>query len=1283
MFNFVEIVMVETKKNKIVIEPRFKIGIKDSDLMVRGSDFYAVYDNESGLWVKDEDFVTERIDRDVAEYYETCEKKDGYIYTPLYMRHSDSGIIDKFHKYCQKQLRDNYVELDSRLTFLDDVVDKKKYISKKLPYNMYEGETPCWDELTNTLYHKEELDKIKWAYGSVFTGDSKKNDRFLVLYGEPGTGKSTILNVGQQLFDGYWNVFDAKSIGAAKDFALESFKSNPLISIQHDGDLSRIEDNTMLNSIVSHETMEINEKHKTKYSMKFDTILLMGTNKPVKITDAKSGIIRRLLDVYPSGNKVPKNRYLELVEGIKFELGAIAYQCKERYLELGPNYYDDYIPVRMLSETNDFYDFVEYYYDDFANAEYVTLQDVWTMYQAYCDMAKVRFPLNRKKVAIEIGNYFNDFKANYYPDNKHIRNAYFGFRFSKFMKDYTENVPKITEKTSWLKFDKQKSILDEVCKDCPAQLATESGTPKTKWSEVTTTLKDIDTSKLHYLKLPNPTKESAHIFIDFDLKDENGKKSLEKNIEAASKFPETYAELSKSGCGIHLHYIYDGDASKLSAVYDDNIEVKVCNGNSSDRRMLTKCNDKPIAHISSGLPFRKEEKKVIDEKVFANEKAIRRMIVKALNKEVHADTSSNIDFIYWILDQAYKKKGFIYDVSDMYQAVLYFASCSTNQAQRCLKKVAQMHFKSEEDPVADISKEVDKKIVFFDVEVFPNLFLINWKFRGKEQKCKRMINPSPREVASLFNYRLIGFNNRRYDNHMLYARAQGYSIEELYKLSKRIVSANKGVANNYLFANAYNLSYADVYDYTSAHRQSLKKWEIELHIHHKELGYDWNQPVPEDKWLEVAEYCDNDVYATEAVFDHTQAEFMARKLLAVISKLSVNNTDNQHSAKILFGENVNDKTEAYKQEFVYTDLSIEFPGYTFDHGKSSYMGEDPSEGGYAWSKPGIYYDVWVFDVASMHPHSAIALNIFGDRFTKRYKEIVDLRVAIKHGDIEKARTMFDGVLAPYLQDTTYLKDIAQALKIVINAVYGNTSAPFNNPFKDSRNVDNIVAKRGALFMITLKHALIDKGIEVIHCKTDSIKVPSPSEETKKFIMDFGKKYGYTFEVENVYEKMCIINKADYIAKYAEPHIDKETGKEIFWSATGAQFKEPYVFKTLFSKEAIDFYDVCETREAKKSALYLDFDETNPSNPTFIGKVGLFTPIKSGYGGARLVTQATAKDGSIKYDSVQKTKGYRWVESETIDKKHYKDIVDLSYYAEHVDAMKAEINKYGDVEEFIA
>ena len=84
------------------------------------------------------------------------------------------------------------------------------------------------------------------------SGDSKEIQKFLVFYGSAGTGKSTILNIIQKLFDGYYSVFDAKALGSSTDaYALEPFKDNPLVAIQHDGDLSRIEDNTRLNSVVT------------------------------------------------------------------------------------------------------------------------------------------------------------------------------------------------------------------------------------------------------------------------------------------------------------------------------------------------------------------------------------------------------------------------------------------------------------------------------------------------------------------------------------------------------------------------------------------------------------------------------------------------------------------------------------------------------------------------------------------------------------------------------------------------------------------------------------------------------------------------------------------------------------------------------------------------------------------------------------------------------------------------------------------------------------------------
>lgn len=74
----------------------------------------------------------------------------------------------------------------------------------------------------------------------------------------------------------------------------------------------------------------------------------MGTNKPVKITDAKSGLIRRLIDVSPSGEKLSPKEYKHAVKQVGFELGPIAHHCQEVYLS-EPGRYDDYIPIKWAS----------------------------------------------------------------------------------------------------------------------------------------------------------------------------------------------------------------------------------------------------------------------------------------------------------------------------------------------------------------------------------------------------------------------------------------------------------------------------------------------------------------------------------------------------------------------------------------------------------------------------------------------------------------------------------------------------------------------------------------------------------------------------------------------------------------------------------------------------------------------------------------------------------------------------------------------------------------------
>lgn len=1308
MIDFLMISTRSTKRGFVEVYPKFIIK-KSSDLMIRGGDFYAIWLEDLGVWSTDEQDALQLIDRELDNYYEKNKDKFDSSVKVLHMWDSSSGMIDIWHKYCQKQMRDSFHPLDKKLIFLNDKVQKKDYATKRLPYPLEPCEITNYEKLISTLYEPDERAKIEWAIGAMLTGDSKTIQKFMVLYGESGAGKSTILNVMQKLFEGYYATFDSKALGSSSNqFALEAFQSNPLLAIQHDGDLSKIEDNTRLNSIVSHELMTVNVKFKATYQEKFESFLVMGTNKPVKITDAKSGLMRRLIDVKPSGNKIPLSEYRKIVKAIDFELGGIACHCKEVYLK-DPDKYDDYTPTDMMSASNDFYNFMLDSYFVFEEQDGTSLKAAWEMYKTYCDEARVNFTMSQRAFKEELKNYFKECLDRYTSeDGERYRSYYSGFKKSKFKSEKeTIKAAKEPEKSDWLIFEEQPSYFDKFCEDELAQYANANETPSYKWEKIKTKLKNIKTNELHYVKVPE-----NHIVIDFDIPDKNGNKLFELNYKEACKWPKTYAELSKSGQGIHLHYIYTGDPSKLSRIFDDKVEIKVFNGNSSLRRKLTKCNSEKIANISSGLPL-KGENKVINFESVNSEKALRTLIKRCLNKEYEPyATGPLVDLIYKNLESAYNS-GIKYDVRDMRNSILAFAANSTHQADRCVKLVNQMKFKSEE-PSENKGNE-NAPLVHFDVEVFPNLFVICWKYDGDGKTVIPLVNPKPEQIEDLLQYRLIGFNNRRYDNHILYGCLMGYTNEELYNLSQRIVNDK---SNKAFFSEAYNISYTDIYDYSSK-KQSVKKWEFELGIFHHECDLPWDKPVPKEKWDEVVEYCKDDVLAQEAIWKATQEDFMARKIqvdlvksMYGISDVSVNDTTNSLSQKIIFGKN-----KAPQDKFNYRDLSKPvsskdykrykelfgidykfrifdqdgipqfrkydgkedlpdgwsilpfFPGYEYEMGKSTYLGQEIGEGGRVYAEPGMYANVWDGDVSSMHPHSIIYESLFGKEYTKIFEQIVDARVAIKHKDFDKAGDMLNGVLRPYLKDE-YAKGLAQALKIVINSIYGLTSASFVNAFRDKRNVDNIVAKRGALFMTLLKDQVEKLGYKVAHIKTDSIKIPNADKFIKDFVIKFGKEYGYSFETEADFDRFCLVNDAVYIAK--------DTDNE--WHATGTKFAVPYVFKTLFSHEPILFKDMCELKSCK-TALYLDFCENLPEgehNYKFVGKNGMFCPMVKGVNAGVLYRQQDDK-----FNSVTGTKGYLWMESDVVQTLGLQESIDKSYYIKLVNDAIDTIKQYGDFEMFVA
>lgn len=1294
--------------------------------MTRGGQFYAIYDNETGFWTKSKPKAIELIDQQVREYAEKDagpESMADQAHGPViqYMADSANMLVTQFERFC-KTMGENWKALDQKMLFSNSEVKRTDYASKTLDYPLQETPIPYYEALCSVLYLPDEQEKWEWAVGSMITGDSTKIQKMFAFYGEPGTGKSTIISkvFADQVFGGidmgYAVKFEANNVVGGDSFGTDFLENDSVLVYDDDAEMDMITCRSTLNKIISHEQVRVNCKFKAPYNTTATCMIFVGSNDPIQLSP-NSGMKRRLIDIRPTGNLLDADTYDECIAHIPFEKSGIAWKCLQVYKKLGKHHYDHYIAEDMLARTSPFHNFVTENVLQLKDG--ISLAAAYDLYLKYAETCKFKNVSVRYKFRDTLKLYYDT-----YDDAK-----FSNFRWEKIGKSKPEPIK--LEIESWLKFGNYESCFDKEMLDCPAQYTNDKESPLYSWDKCKTSLRDIDTSKLHYVRVPE-----KHIVIDFDIKGEDGNKSFEKNLEAASKFPPTYAELSKSGSGIHLHYIYTGgDPAELSREYDDNIEVKVFTGKSSLRRKLTLCNTLAFAVLNSGLPKRivKGGNKMVDWDGFEKESVIKSMIVKNLEKGYHSSTKSSCDYIYEILTQAYRS-GCTYDAHDLMPNAIMFAKGSTNHADYCVDLMMKAHWRSKDIEDAEKALETipnknvdeDAPIIFWDVEVAPSYkqakalgvdipqnipedtpaaFIICWKFRDNEpwifkkngkldtsvkkevKSVNRMINPKPEEIEKLFKYRMIGFNNRSYDNHMTWAAAQGYTAEELYDLNCRIIANDKTAK----FGQAWQLSDTDIFDFASSgNKQGLKKFEIQFGADHVEWDKPWDCPVAVDDLVEFADYCTNDVISTEITFDYLQDDYEARLILSKMSGLTPNDTTNSHTTEILT-KGISNPQDSY----IYTDLSTIFPGYEYSDTKfpkekydegakivsshSYYMGEDPGEGGYAnCPKPGIYYNVGLFDVASMHPHSAIKLKIFGEEITKRFENIVEGRVAVKHikeiGDdaYKEAVKLLGPIIEEVFQGVKpenvkkKAKAVANALKTAINSVYGLTSASFPNKLRDPRNKDNIVAKYGALFMITLKHKVEEMGYTVVHIKTDSIKIANTDDKIEKFVMDFGKAYGYTFEHEATYSKICIIDDAQYIAYEVE--ADGEKLDQPFWTATGAKFAAPYLFKSLFTHEEIEFDDYPITKSVSKGALYLVYDNRR----NFIGRVGSFIPVVDG---GQLMRVDNGKDYAA-----TGTKGYLWDEAARI--KDHPERIDKDYYRKQCDDAIETINQFGDFDEFV-
>ena len=137
MFDFVTIKTVYGKRGSLDVYPEFLVG-RSRDLMIRGSDFYAVWDESTNFWTTDPSIVSDRIDDEIRKVGAEV-KTDDKVNLKL-LRNFSSRKWKEWQAYCQS-MPDNYHELDDKIIFSNTKVKKTDYVSKALPYALEEGDT--------------------------------------------------------------------------------------------------------------------------------------------------------------------------------------------------------------------------------------------------------------------------------------------------------------------------------------------------------------------------------------------------------------------------------------------------------------------------------------------------------------------------------------------------------------------------------------------------------------------------------------------------------------------------------------------------------------------------------------------------------------------------------------------------------------------------------------------------------------------------------------------------------------------------------------------------------------------------------------------------------------------------------------------------------------------------------------------------------------------------------------------------------------------------------------
>ena len=132
--DFFKIKERSTKRGVLEVYPDFRV-CRSKDLMVRGKSFYAIWDEEQGIWSTDEYDVQRLVDAELLKHKEKAKARTDEIVQIKLMSDFSSNSWSAFRAYLNN-ISDNFHTLDENLTFANSDIKRNKHDAPLIIYDL-------------------------------------------------------------------------------------------------------------------------------------------------------------------------------------------------------------------------------------------------------------------------------------------------------------------------------------------------------------------------------------------------------------------------------------------------------------------------------------------------------------------------------------------------------------------------------------------------------------------------------------------------------------------------------------------------------------------------------------------------------------------------------------------------------------------------------------------------------------------------------------------------------------------------------------------------------------------------------------------------------------------------------------------------------------------------------------------------------------------------------------------------------------------------------------------